>query len=1098
MKLTAFLLLVATLQVSAAGYSQKVTLTRQQVPLVQVFKEIERQTGYLFLYEENLLSQTRNVSIKATAMPLKEALDICMKEQPLEYTIIQHTVVIKEKAAVKKLAELLFAPPPPAKNLSGVVWDGKGKPVEGAVLTIKSLRKSTVSDQQGRYSFSEIPAGTYTVEITLIGYETQSRTVTVKAGEVAAATIYLKESSNVLDETVIIAYGTTTRRFNTGSVASVTAADIAKQPVGNVLQALQGRIAGLEVNQASGIASGNMNLQIRGRKELLSDINRYDYYSEPLYVIDGVPLMNSFGNTTFGGLIQNGLTGPAGGQSPLFSINPADVESVEVLKDADATSIYGSRGANGVILITTKKAKPGKSTFNINAYTGFTTRTRKAKLLNTQQYLEMRREAFKNDNITPTDDNAPDLRLWDQNREVDWQKELSANSHTYDLQLSYSGGDINNTYRLSGGYHKQTPPIPVSMPQGFKDDRFSTQLSFTHYSPDRRFTATTTVNFSVVNSNLPGSSFANFSLPPNAPPLLNAQGKLNWEQYGSKFLDTYAPLFQPYKATTNNLVGNLALSYKIYKGLAVSASIGYNDTRMDQVSLKPRSSMDPTRSNVNTAQFGTNNFRTWIFEPNISYNSRIGKGQLQLLLGSTLQNFNTHNSRLTAGGFTNEAIMENLGAATSITGQSEDAQYKYSGAFARATFNYDAKYVLNVSARRDASSRFSPGNQVGNFASAGAAWLFTEEKWLKNKTGFLSFGKLRASYGTAGSAPGGDYAYYNQWSFTGSYDGVSNLAMISSGNSNYHWQVNKKIEAAIELGLLKDKITLSIAWYQERCNNQLVKYPLPVFLSPFPTTQNIAAHVQNRGWEFTVATNNVKTKNFSWSSAFNLSINRNKLLAFPDMQNTTYRDVYVIGQPLSIQKTLHFTGVDPKTGKFSFLDANGNGSISAYGVSNDKVGLLNFAPPFFGGIQNNFQYKGIQLSFMIDFKKQKGPFGMVLGTPGSLLNQPVAALGRWQKEGDVTNIAKFTTLSTAEQSNYNSSDAQIVNASYARLQNVSVAYNLPLQWVSRAKMSAVRIYAQTQNLLTISNYPGVDPTSPTINYSFPPQRFFTGGIQITF
>lgn len=1099
MKLTAVLLLVATLQVSAAGYSQKVTLTRQNAPLVQVFKEIERQTGYLFLYEESLLRQTRNVSIEAASMPLKDALDICMKEQPLEYTIIQHTVVIKEKAAVQKLAEALFAAPPPVRNLSGVVWDGKGKPVEGAVLTIKSLRKSVVSDQQGRYNFTDLPAGTYSMEIALIGYETQTRTVTVKANEIAAATIYLKETNNVLDETVIIAYGTTTRRFNTGSVASVSAADIARQPVGNVLQALQGRIAGLEVNPQSGLASANIGLQIRGRKDLISDVNQYKSLTEPLYVIDGVPLMNSFGgSTTFGGMLQNGLTGPAEGQSALFSINPADVESVEVLKDADATSIYGSRGANGVVLITTKKAKPGKSTFSINAYTGFTTRARKAKMLNTQQYLEMRREAFKNDNITPNETNAPDLTLWDQNRDVDWQKELAANSHTYDLQLSYSGGDINNTYRLSGGYHKQTPPIPVGMPQGFKEDRYSTQLSFTHYSPDRRFSATTTVNFSVANTNLPGASVANFTLPPNAPPLLNAAGKLNWEQYGSKFLSNYVVLFQPYTSTTNNLVGNLALNYKIAKGLTVAASIGYNETRLDQVSLKPKSSLEPGSTSVNTAQFGANNFKTWIFEPNISYNVRIGKGQLQTLLGGTLQNFATNNNRITAGGFANEAVMENLAAATSFSPQNDIAQYRYSGAFARATYNYDGTYVVNVSARRDASSRFSRGRQVSNFASAGAAWLFTQEKWLKGKTGILSFGKLRASYGASGSAPGKDYGYYDLWTFFGSYDGVSNLTMTGSGNSNYHWQINKKIEAALELGLLKDKLTFTAAWYQERCGNQLVNYALPAFLSPFSPIQNLDANVQNRGWEFTLTSNNIKSRDFNWSSSLNLSINHNKLLSFPNLEITTYRDVYIIGQPLSIQKTLHYTGVDPKTGKYSFLDANGNGSISAYGVSNDKIGLYNFAPVFFGGFQNNFGYKGIQLSFMIDFKKQKAPYGLVLGTPGTLLNQPIAALNRWQKEGDITNIPKFSNSSSPDQSNYISSDANIVNASYARLQNVSLAYNVPAQWISRAKMSMLRVYVQTQNLFTISSYPGVDPTNPSTNYSFPTRRFITGGIQITF
>ncbi|HWK06050.1 MAG TPA: SusC/RagA family TonB-linked outer membrane protein [Puia sp.] len=1099
MKLTFILLIAAILQANAGGWAQNISLSQKNASLENVFAAIEKQTGYSFLFEKALLQQANKVDIQVTNAPIEKVLDICFKDQPLTYKIFEKTIVVRKKEAT--LPPVAVEAPP--IDLSGHITDADGNPLEGATIRVAGAKMSAITDSRGDFLLRGID-GNAVLEISFVGFKTQ----TVHVSGRQTISIGLALSNSRLDQTVIIGYGTTSKRYNTGSVVKITSEDIEKQPVANVMQALQGLVLGLEVVQTNGYASAQFHTVIRGKKDLFSSNSP----NNPLFIVDGVPLVTSNGDLNNAGLNQNGFLGTNAGQSPLYSINPFDIESIEVLKDADATAIYGSRGANGVILITTKKGKPGVSRLDINAYTGVTSRPSKVKLLDTKQYIAMRREAFANDGITPDASNAPDLTLWDTTRHTDWQQKLASASKTSDIELGYSGGDDYNNFRFSGGFHRQTPPAPDWSPSRFKDQRLSGQFSYTHSSKDKRFTSTLMTNYASTSTQLPGYDFYKFLLPPNAPSILDSTGKLNWKDWSSTYdlqnmFSGFAGLFKSYNSNTNNLVTNLALSYRLTTGLTISASLGYTNTTMDQLQTTPTSlqgyNLDPAYYPSYTG-FGTNNFKSWIVEPRATYTTRIGDGNLQLMAGGTMQENITTGTNITASGFANESLLEDMASAANVyVNSSIYKQYRFQGYFARANYNWKGKYILNLSGRRDGSSRFKAGNQMGNFGSAGAAWIFSEESFLKNKSSFLSFGKLRGSYGTTGSNSSSDYAYISAWGASGNYAGVSALTLFNPYNPGYQWQVNKKLESAMELGFLNDRIFLTLSWYRERMGNELVNYPLPVYTGFSIVTANLNALVQNQGWELMLNTTNVESKNVSWTTNFNISINRNKLLSFPNLENSSYSDNYVVGQPVTIQKLLHYTGLDPATGKYTFLDADHNGIIQAYVYGsnvNDRVGTYDAAPDFFGGITNNIRYKQWQLSFLFEFKKQRGPYSTANGVPGSMQNQPVSVLGRWQKAGDITSIHKFTTNQNydADIYNYNNSDANIVDASYIRMQNLSLSYNLPESLLRKAAIKGCRIYFQGQNLFTITGYKGMDPSNPSLSvYSFPPLKTFTGGIQFT-
>jgi len=1083
MKLTTVLLLGAFLQVSARGISQTITLSEKNAPLEQVLTEIKRQSGYEMVYNTRMIENAATVTIHLKQASLATALTKCLENQPLTFVLLAHTIIIKAKPFPVVLPADTSDDP---ASLRGRITDSLGNPLPGATLKEKAGKVLAIADANGNFEIKK--AGKPTVlEISFTGY--QERTITVKGAE-QNLHIVLQVSNSSLDQIHVIGYGTTTKRFSTGSEVKITGEEISEQPVTNPLQALEGRAAGLSVIQSNGLPGSNVSVQIRGQNSITSGNN-------PLYVVDGVPFPSVSLDFVYG------ANAPAyGGISTLNSLIPSDIESIEVLKDADETAIYGSRGSNGVILITTKKGKQGKTKLDINVSSGAGEVTRKLKMLSPQQYYELRQNAFLNDGVTPTISNAPDLLSWDKSKTTDFENLLIGNmANRLDATISLSGGNQTTSFLMGSTYHHESTVFPGSLGYG----RGGGHLNVNHISLDKKFSANVSVSYTSDANNLNSTDLTPYyNLPPDYP-LYDSTGKLNWQGGQNNPL---AFLQQPYKSVTDNFMTNATLQYTALPGLDIKANLGYNKISIDQIETMPSTSQNPTYHPTGSSNFVTNSTSTALIEPQVNYKRRFGKALISLLAGSTFQSNKGNLVMINAYNYASDALLQSAYAAGGTFVYNYNSIYKFESAFGRLNLNWDGKYILNANFRRDGSSRFGPGKQFGDFGSIAAAWLFSEE--LKNTLPWLSFGKLRASYGSVGNDQIADYGYLSSYTSTNyTYGGAPGLHPFGVANPDYSWEVNKKLEAAIDLGLCSDRILFSFAFFRNRSDNQLLGVQLPSQTGFGSYTANIPAEVLNTGIELELNTINVKNKTFKWSTSFNLTVPKNKLAAWPGLSESWQSNYYVTGQPLSPFILFHSTGVNPQTGVPTVADLNKDGAIS-YGLASTGAGDQRVAasrfPTLYGGLGNQFNYKNWRLDFLLQFVKQKG-LGILSRTsspPGTMQNTWSEISGRWQRPGDNTTIPAATaTAGTAAYTAYNyyyQSDAAISDASFLRLKSLSVSYNINARWFRQIKTQQVRLYLQGENLLTFTHYLGFDPENsaqagiPIL----PPLKMLTAGIQCTF
>lgn len=782
------------------------------------------------------------------------------------------------------------------QQISGTVLDDARQPLPAITISVKGTSVVRFTDEKGRFNIP-VTADHATLRVTGVGFEILEFPWN---GE-KELTISLRPSRSSLDEVQVIAYGTNTQRYNTGSVTKVTAADIARQPVSNPLSALQGRVPGLVVTSSSGLPGASVNLQIRGQNTLRpTSANILAPRDNPLFIVDGVPFATGNGNVNQYASAQSpGLSGmynnSYGGISPFSSINPQDIESIEVLRDADATAIYGSRGGNGVILITTKKGKSGKTKIDLNLNSGLSFTGKTMPMMNTVDYLAMRREAMANDGMQPNlirndEAYAPDLLLFDQNKYTDWRKFFTGDkASATNTNLAISGGNAQTTFHLSGGYNRET----YIFPGDFAGKRGNVALSLHHGDTKDRFSLDLSASYSAYLNNSSGARelLGTFGLDPNYPDLLGTSGELVWSYQGQQ-LSNYpsgnnvmAYLRQPYRVTNNLLSSNLLAGYKIVKGLTLRSSFGYTTFTGNEYRGTPKSTLTPYNNPQASASFGTNNYRTWIIEPQLEYQGHTGRHTYSALFGGTLQQNNNERTDATGTGYLNDELIGSIAGAPNRTITDSYSIYKYQAIFGRLTYRYDEKYLINVSLRRDGSSRFGPDRRFGNFGAVGAGWLFAEESFIKDHLPWLSYGKLRGSYGVTGSDQIGDYGYLSRWA-TGSYfyDGALGYLPRNLFNNRFGWATTKKLESGVEVGFLRDRILTNVTWYRNRTGNQLVSYRLPSQTGFTTVTENLDALVQNSGWEITLQASPVKNQKFSWTTSMNLTVPKNKLAAFPAWQ----------------------------------------------------------------------------------------------------------------------------------------------------------------------------------------------------------------------
>jgi TonB-linked SusC/RagA family outer membrane protein len=1122
MKLTTFLLIIALVHASAKGFSQ-ITLHENNAPLEKVLKSIEKQSGYTFLLDVNNV-KVDGITIDVKNASVEKALEACFKDQPVNFKIVKNNVFITQAEPsfvdnVKdKVAKLLALP----ADINGTVTDSIGQPLIGATVILKDKKYSTITDNKGKFSFAKMPQGKYTILVTYIGYTRLQRNIEVESKQLDLNLVMFTSSSE-LDQIQVIAYGTTTQRYSVGSQTKITSEEIASQPVMNPLSALEGRVAGLLVSSNSGTPGSAIKIQIRGQNTIGSTPGAKITPDNPLFIIDGIPYapQNTSINKVQGINDASGVGQPGSGLSPFSSIDPSSIESIEVLKDADATSIYGARGANGVILITTKQGKSGKTRLTGNFSTGINTLTRTMPLLNTDQYLQMRREAFKNDGILPTATPgttayAPDLLVYDTNRNTNFLDELyGKNSSMQNASLALSGGDFRNTFYIGMNYGRQT----YLFPGDFAENRLNGNIKIHHNSTNRKFNIDFSSNYNYDTNNVPGTpSILNaFNLPPDFPSLLNADGSLKWDYNGVNFSSLVNGGFNPLAylkrsdlANQNSFLSSMFISYELLPGLKIKSLIGYNNLTASEFSAYPIAAQNPGSSFLQSvATKSINNFYIWNIEPQISYDKQFGKNKISLLIGGTLQKTDNNYVGITGVGFTNDLLLSNITSATTVSTSDGDVPYKYNAGFGRINYIYDNKYIVDFTGRFDGSSRFAPGKQWGQFASAGAGWIFSQENFFKNAVPFISFGKLRSSYGTTGNDNVGNYLFTSNWSTLASgylYNGGIGYIPKNLENPDFSWSITKKLEAAIELGFLNDRIVFNASWFRNRSSNQLVQYQLPAQTGFASVTQNFQAVIQNTGWEFVVSGSVLKMSDFNWKTAFNITIPENKLLEFPDLASSTYNNYFIIGQSVSTVRGFKYAGVNPTTGIYQFQTATGVLTPTPLAANGDNKFIFgNTDPKVYGGWRNTFSYKGVQLDLFFEFRKQMGMNYMsaISNAIGSQSNVPIDALNDvWKNPGDQATYQRLTSQSSGTPAAnaytfYRSSDAVFTDASYIRLKTVGLSYAVKNKIIQKIGMNSCRVHMNAENLLLITRYKGNDPETQNY-YGVPPLRTVSAGLDFGF
>lgn len=1000
---------------------------------------------------------------------------------------VQKKVKLKRKIILLIIISLLIISNASAHTIKGSVIDKKTKePLAGAIVTIGNQRV-TITDKDGFFNIktSDTKDNETALLVSLLGYKSELVNI-AKDANGGITTISLQLSEDIIDDLSSIVNKTPDNKSTISSIGTIDA-DVLEQNDGkSIVESLQGRVAGLVANIDGNGTLTTTSIQIRGKNSLNSN-------GTPLFIVDGVPFPVNFISTSTSKI------------NPLSGINPSNIESIQILKDADATSIYGSKGADGVVIINTKKRYTDYLRIDADASIGFSKITSNLDFVSTEEYLNIREKAFAADNITPTKTNAYDILLWGNQYHTDWQKVLFGNTaNVYNGQLNMSGGTGQTNFSFNGGVYQTGTTYLEDNDDKFR--RINGRLSIQHTGFENRLSLSGTVLYSsttIENTGLQPGSF--LSSAPNQP-LYNDDGSVYWVPDNASFTTA---LRHKYVNTENKLgsfIGNFSLSYKVLKDLEIKTDFGYTRTDSKQFSSYANGYLNPYAANSYKNIVYNTKSSTELFsvEPQLNYSKIIGEGRLGILLGTTFQGENYEESTNQLRDFPAEALFRNSAAATtkySIT--SGSSQYRYASLFGRLSYDFRKKYFANAVFRRDGSSRFYKDNRFGNFWSLGAAWIFNRESFLAEHLSFLSYGKLRGSYGTTGNDNVGNYQYLETYA-TSTYPYASNTGIYSDqvANKDFKWEVTKKAEIGLELGFFNQNLLINTSFYRNRSDNLLVAYPLPTQTGFSAYRRNLNALIQNQGIEIELVSTNIKKRDFRWSTSFNITIPENKLLKYPNIKESSFATTYAVGKSLNVTRLYEYTGIDPNTGAPTVRDINDDGQITS---ADDKVFLKDEDPDYYGGLSNTFRYKSLQLDIFFQFVKRPFKRGYLsnfyypIGYQGKGILKELAS-DYWTPEN--TN-AKYPGLTTTTSSTigyayyyyYTESDAVYTDASFIRLKNLSLSYNLPKDILTKTKIRDVRFYVRAQNLFTIAKFNSWDPETGN---AIPPARTITLGTTISF
>ena len=1060
---------MAALLLTATGHAQAVSINCKHDSLNKVLAIVTRQCDKDYFVPDSLIAGAGLVSLRLAHVSLDAALDTLLHPEGLRWWITGRMIHIARDMTLWR------AP------LRGWVVDDQREPLKAATIIALPGGGVNMTNVNGQFGFAHAVLGTR-IRISYTGCQSQDFLLR-KTND----TFVLKRSDSSLDAATVIAYGETTKRFSTANLSAVDGAVVEQQPVNNPLEAIEGRVPGLYITETNGLRGSTSIARIQGQNSIVNG-------NDPLYVIDGVPYSSELpGGTTIGG--------PAGTPSPLNFLNPSDIASLTVLKDADATAIYGARAANGAILIITKKGKPGDAQVGIGYQQGSGREARELSLLDRSQYMDMRHEALKNDQTAPGPADYDLNDVWDTTRYTNWQRSLLGGAAQYiNLNAGVSGGSANTQYLVSGTYNR----VGAVLPGAFSDTREGVHISLGSAPNNRRFSFQVTASYLADDNSLPqhDPSGLALSLPPVAPPAYSADGSLNWQLHGglATWENPFADLLRRYDIKADNLLANAVLTEKLARGLELKTNLGYVMTHTNELSTTPFAASDPATqtalgTGARSAAYAQNTIESWIVEPQLDYTRQLGSGKLVLLLGSSFLENTTNALLLGATGFNSDEQLADPYAASNLSPRgSVQTIYRYASGFGRLNYNLFSKWLFNLALRRDGSSRFGPANEYHIFASIAAGWIFSEEQFIRRSLPILSFGKLRGSYGTTGNDQIGDYRYSNNYTPVNEgvpYQNITGLAAANLPNPSLQWEETRKLQGGVDLGLFGNKLFFSATYVRNRSSNELISVAMPFITGFGVASENEPALVQNTEFELEATVTPVKRRNFHWNSGFNLTVPHNKLLKY-------YGDLpsyLLIGKPLNSTMVYHFAGVDPDSGVYQFRDATGQLTTTP-SAQTDQTGLINTAfPVWYGGFDNEVGYKSFTLKIFFQFVKATAANDR-LGQnplPGTPYDQPVYVLRRWQKPGDITDVERFSSNTTLDNSFLyaQQSNAYYSSNEYARLKNLSLSWQAPPGPLRKMRVRELRLYANVQNLLTLTKFHGLDPE--TGNASVPLLRMLTFG-----
>lgn len=1096
MKLSVILLTAVCFHVSAESYSQNVTLSERNAPLEKVFKSIKKQTDFAFFFDYSLISTAEPVNIHVKNVPLERALELCFVNQPLTYVLVGKTVVIKAKDKWLQTAE--------DSIISGKVTDEKGAPLIGVTVKVKDKAgMGTSTDKDGKYSLRA--SGINTLVFSYVGFQVQD----VQVNHRKVINVVMQESEETkLNTVVVIGYGSTTKKDLTGSVGQVQMADLQKAPVFTFTEALAGRVAGVQVSTSDGQPGSEQNIIIRGSGSLTQS-------NDPLYVIDGFA-MEDFQSS---------------------SLNPDDIESITVLKDASSTAIYGARGSNGVIVVQTKKGKAGKPVISFNTSLGIQELRKQMEMMSPYEFVKMQSEMANTGLIAQTYFiNGKTLDSYKNVEGINWQDLIFRRGSMQTHNLAIRGGSEQTKYSISGVLNDQKA---LMINSGYNrylgrfslDQNIGTKMKVgvnANYSNaiTNGLTASSNTGTSAVTNYI----FANaYGYRPVTADAVNLEEEVfdpavNVDLSNVRINPVITTQNTYRKTIINEFIANAYFNYEFNKDIKLNIRAG-NRKRVTRGegfynSLTPQGAPTPinTRGVNGNISFAENN--TWTNENTLTYQKTFNTDHKFTALGGfSMEGVSTDTYGATSQLLPNEQLgLLGLDEGTPLSVAASGGEYSLMSAFSRLDYNFRSKYMLTFTVRADGSSKFREGNRWGYFPSGAFAWNMVEENFFKTIP-LISTAKLRLSHGVSGNNRIGYYDTYNRISFDNRANGVSfnngapgiSAWLSELGNSALRWEISALSNIGYDLGLLKNRIELTADLYRKTTNDLLLDAQIP-FSTGYTTVFKNIGKVKNEGLELSLNIVNIQTPNFKWQSNFNISFNKSKILALTE-SNTLFSDVpgsfapaprlwaAKVGQPISVFHGFVFDGVyqyedfdNPAPGVYNLklsVPTNGNtraairpGDIKYRDLNEDNIvndfdqTVIGRAEPVHtGGFSNNLSYKGLSLNVFFQWSQGNDIFNgnRLIFEGNSQYSYHYNQFASWSDRWSPDNPTNKNYRVGGQGPTGRGSSRVVEDGSYLRLKTVSLGYQVPSKYIKKLYLNNLSVNASAQNLLTWTNYSGLDP-----------------------